>query len=89
MGLYVPDDKYRAALEEQTRERGPLRWAATQNSLGTRWRPIRMVDGAWTIPEAPGLGVEVNETAAAKHPFEQEIFHTRHAVIADGTIVDW
>ena len=26
---------YQAALEEQTRERGPLDWAATQNNLGT------------------------------------------------------
>ena len=25
---------YRAALEERTRERVPLRWAATQNNLG-------------------------------------------------------
>jgi tetratricopeptide (TPR) repeat protein len=26
---------YRAALDEQTRERGPLHWAAMQNNLGT------------------------------------------------------
>jgi galactonate dehydratase len=51
--------------------------------------PIRMVDGAWQIPEAPGLGIEVNEVVAAKHPFEQEFFHTQHAVVDDGTIVDW
>ena len=51
--------------------------------------PIRMVDGAWEIPETAGLGVEVNEAVAAKHPFAQEIFHTQHAVIADGTVVDW
>jgi galactonate dehydratase len=51
--------------------------------------PIRMVDGAWEIPEAPGLGVEVNEAAAAKHPFKQEIFQTQHAFLSDGTIVDW
>jgi len=51
--------------------------------------PIRRVDGAWQIPEAPGLGVEVNEKVAAAHPFQQEVFHTRHAVAEDGTIVDW
>lgn len=51
--------------------------------------PIRMVDGAWQIPEAPGLGVEVNEAVAAKHPFAQEVFHTGHAVLDDGTVVDW
>jgi galactonate dehydratase len=51
--------------------------------------PIRLVDGAWQIPEGPGLGVEVDEAVAAKHPFKQEIFHTDHAVLDDGTVVDW
>ena len=51
--------------------------------------PIRMVDGAWQVPEAPGLGVEVDERVAADHPFAQEIIHTENAVLADGTIVDW
>lgn len=51
--------------------------------------PIRMVDGAWQIPEAPGLGVEVDERVAAKHPFKQEIIHSVEAKLADGTIVDW
>jgi galactonate dehydratase len=51
--------------------------------------PIRMVDGAWPIPEGPGLGVEVDEAVAAKHPFKQEIFHTSHAILPDGTIADW
>jgi galactonate dehydratase len=51
--------------------------------------PIRMVDGAWQIPEGPGLGVEVDEAVAAKHPFKQEIFHTSHAILPDGTIADW
>ena len=51
--------------------------------------PIRMVDGAWQIPEAPGLGVEVDEKVAARHPFQQEVLHAQHAVLADGTVVDW
>jgi len=51
--------------------------------------PIRMVDSAWQIPEKPGLGVELNESVAAKHPFEQEVLHASHAVLADGTVVDW
>lgn len=51
--------------------------------------PIRRVDGAWQIPERPGLGIEVNEAVAAKHPFEQEVIHASHAVLPDGTIVDW
>ncbi len=47
-------------------------------------------DGAfWAVPHAPGLGVEINEKEAAKHPFEQEVVHTRNAVLADGTVVDW
>jgi galactonate dehydratase len=51
--------------------------------------PIRMVDGFWQIPNAPGLGVEVNEAACAEHPFAPEIIHTQNAVLDDGTIVDW
>ncbi|MCP3387807.1 galactonate dehydratase [Bradyrhizobium sp. CCGB12] len=51
--------------------------------------PIRMVDGHWQIPEAPGLGIEVNEAACARHPFQQEVIHTVNAVLDDGTVVDW
>jgi galactonate dehydratase len=51
--------------------------------------PIRMVDGFWQIPDAPGLGIEVDEAACARHPFAQEVLHTRNAVLDDGTIVDW
>jgi galactonate dehydratase len=51
--------------------------------------PIRMEDGCWQVPEKPGLGIEIDEAVAAKHPFEQEVLHTSHAVLADGTVVDW
>ena len=51
--------------------------------------PIRMVDGCWQVPEAPGLGIEIDEAVAARHPFEQEVLHTVNAVLADGTVVDW
>jgi galactonate dehydratase len=51
--------------------------------------PIRMVDGFWQIPTAPGLGIEVNEAECTRHPFQPEVFHTRNAVLDDGTIVDW
>jgi len=51
--------------------------------------PIRMIDGHWAVPDRPGLGVEVDEAVAARHPFEQEILHATHAVLDDGTIVDW
>lgn len=51
--------------------------------------PIRMVDGCWQVPEGPGLGIEVDERAAARHPFAQEVLHTANAVLPDGTVVDW
>lgn len=45
-------------------------------------------DGYWLPLETPGLGIEVNETEAAKHPFVQEdlqqmIFHE------DGAVAEW
>lgn len=51
--------------------------------------PIRMVDGYWQIPEAPGLGIEIDEAVAARYPFKQEILATTDAVLPDGTVVDW
>lgn len=51
--------------------------------------PIRMIDGFWQVPDGPGLGIEVDEAECARHPFAQEVIHTQHAVLADGTIVDW
>jgi len=51
--------------------------------------PIRLVDGHWQVPEAPGLGIEVNEEVCKMHPFEQEVLHSLHAFLPDGTVVDW
>ena len=51
--------------------------------------PIRMVDGFWQVPDAPGLGITVDEAACAKHPYAQEVLHTQNAVMPDGTVVDW
>lgn len=51
--------------------------------------PIRMVDGFWQIPNAPGLGIVVDETECAKHPYAREVLHTQNAVMPDGTVVDW
>lgn len=51
--------------------------------------PIRMVDGFWQVPDAPGLGIEVDEAACARHPFAPEVLHTQNAVMPDGTVVDW
>jgi galactonate dehydratase len=51
--------------------------------------PIRMVDGYWQVPEAPGLGIEVNESVCEAYPYAAEVMHTSNAVMEDGTIVDW
>ncbi len=51
--------------------------------------PIRLVDGHWLVPEAPGLGITVDEAACARHPFKPEVLATRAAVLDDGTVVDW
>jgi galactonate dehydratase len=51
--------------------------------------PITRRPGRWDLPEKPGLGIEVDETEIAKHPFAQEILHAQNAVLADGTIADW
>ena len=51
--------------------------------------PMVRVDGCWQVPEAPGLGVEIDEAEAARHPFEQEQIPATEAVAEDGAIVDW
>ena len=60
----------------------PWRWEVVRSSLATR-------DGYWLPAEAPGLGVEVDEAAAARHPFEQEIVHSATVRAHDGAILDW
>lgn len=49
--------------------------------------PIQVVDGYVMPPTRPGLGIEINEQAAAKYPFkleaEQRYFHP------DGAVADW
>jgi len=47
----------------------PWRWEVVRQSLQTR-------EGYWLTTEEPGLGVEVNEEEAAKHPFQQEVMHS-------------
>jgi galactonate dehydratase len=49
--------------------------------------PIQVQGGCVIPTERPGLGIEVNEAEASKHPFEQEIlaryWHD------DGSVADW
>lgn len=51
--------------------------------------PMRRSGSHWQVPTEPGLGVEVDEKAAAEHPYEPEVAHSSAAVLADGTVVDW
>jgi galactonate dehydratase len=60
----------------------PWRWEVVQHSLKTE-------RGHWLPPEAPGLGIEVDEQAAARHPFQQEVMHSTTVRAQDGAILDW
>jgi galactonate dehydratase len=60
----------------------PWRWDVVQSSLVTE-------NGYWLPAAAPGLGIEVNEAAAARHPFKQEVIHALNARAHDGAILDW
>jgi galactonate dehydratase len=51
--------------------------------------PMRRTGSHWAVPTEPGLGVEVDEREAAKHPFRPEVVHSSSAVLADGSVVDW
>lgn len=52
--------------------------------------PIRMIDGHWQVPDAPGLGIAVNEKACAEHPYAPEVqLAARDGILGDGTAVDW
>ena len=37
--------------------------------------PIRWEDGYVVVPSAPGLGVELNEEVAARHPYTGKALH--------------
>jgi galactonate dehydratase len=60
----------------------PWRWDVVKHGL-------KMENGYWVKAETPGLGIEVDEAEAAKHPFQQETFATSVARAADGAILDW
>ena len=60
----------------------PWRWEVVRHKLETK-------DGCWLPTDSPGLGIEIDEAAAAKHPFEQEIIHSLGVRAHDGAILDW
>jgi len=49
--------------------------------------PIQMEGGIAHAPTAPGLGIDVNESEAAKHPFQPEVYMP--AFHKDGSVADW
>ncbi len=49
---------------------------------------MRMVDGYFPLPDKPGLGFEVNETALARHPFQGTIPMSR-VWHEDGSVAAW
>jgi galactonate dehydratase len=60
----------------------PWRWEVVQHSLKTE-------NGYWLPTDAPGLGIEVNEEAARKYPFQQEVVHALSIRAHDNAILDW
>jgi galactonate dehydratase len=60
----------------------PWRWEVVKSSLETR-------DGYWLPCEAPGLGIEVDEAAARRHPFQPEVMHSLNIRAPDGAVLDW
>jgi galactonate dehydratase len=60
----------------------PWRWEVVRHNLKTE-------GGYWLPAEAPGLGVEVDEKAAARYPFQQEILHATTIRAHDNAVLDW
>ncbi len=60
----------------------PWRWDVVKSNLRTE-------QGYWLPCETPGLGIEVDEEAARKHPFRQEIMHSLTIRANDGAVLDW
>jgi galactonate dehydratase len=51
---------------------------------------IHRSNGFWEVPTTPGLGIEINEREAARHPFQQETVAGLEAMVSrDGTIANW
>lgn len=61
--------------------------------LDVPWRndvvtaPILFTKGLVHVPTAPGLGIDINEKEAAKHPFQPEV--TMAYFHEDGSVADW
>ena len=62
--------------------RADVPWRADVTS-----EPIIVKDGYIYPSEKPGLGIEINEAEAAKHPFQQEVLMQPYH--PDGAVADW
>ena len=51
--------------------------------------PLDLVNGGWAVPTAPGLGIEIDEAAASRHPYAPEIIPALSAILPDGSIANW
>lgn len=60
----------------------PWRWDVVRSSLKTE-------NGYWLPTQAPGLGIEIDEGQASKHPFRQEVMHPTTIRAEDGAVLDW
>jgi len=49
--------------------------------------PLDVSRGVTRVPSGPGLGIEINEQEAAKHPFQPEVTMPRFR--RDGSVADW
>ena len=63
-----------------------------EHPLGCPWRyevvrtTIKVEHGYAELPQAPGLGVELDEAAAARHPYRTDF--RAHYTFADGSVAD-
>jgi len=69
-------------IQEDMLKDVPWRWEVVEHSLESS-------NGYWIPIDKPGLGIDVNEAAAAKHPFAQEVLHSTSVRANDGAILDW
>ena len=60
----------------------PWRWDVVKHNLKTE-------NGYWLPCDDPGLGVEVDEEAAKKHPVQHEVLHATTVRARDNAILDW
>jgi galactonate dehydratase len=60
----------------------PWRWDVVKHSLKSE-------NGYWLPTDTPGLGIEIDERAAARHPFQQEVLHPTTVRAHDNAILDW